>query len=291
MIGIPEINLPSDSGKAMLYFGSNQMDSIPDKIFEGNDIYFGIRINNAKDINKDGNDDFIISSNYYAYIFFEPDSFIIINASKWGYGGDTNVGTGGDINNDGFFDFLIGNNNFKNNLDVMVGVANVYLCSTTIDTICDYRLIGETKWGQFSQYMSIIGDVNNDGYDEFLISAPLFPDHENPLGKVYIYSLKKITKISNNLNNTYISNFKLMQNTPNPFNPSTKIKFTLPKPETVKIEVYNIIGQKIQTLLNQPMPAGHHEVEFNGKNLPSGVYLYRIEAGAWQDVKKMVLLQ
>jgi hypothetical protein len=85
--------------------------------------------------------------------------------------------------------------------------------------------------------------------------------------------------------------YKLKQNHPNPFNPSTKIKFTLPKSEHAKIEVYNIIGQKIQTLLNKSMPAGYHEVEFNGLNLSSGVYLYRIEAGEWQDVKKMILLK
>jgi photosystem II stability/assembly factor-like uncharacterized protein len=87
------------------------------------------------------------------------------------------------------------------------------------------------------------------------------------------------------------SAFHLNQNYPNPFNPSTKIKFALPKPEAVKIEVYNIIGQKIQTLLNKPMPAGYHEVEFNGQNLSSGIYLYRIEAGDWQDVKKMIYLK
>jgi len=54
---------------------------------------------------------------------------------------------------------------------------------------------------------------------------------------------------------------------------------------------HHIIGQKIQTLLNKPLPAGYHEVEFNGQNLPSGVYLYRIQAGEWHDVKKMVLLK
>jgi hypothetical protein len=56
-------------------------------------------------------------------------------------------------------------------------------------------------------------------------------------------------------------------------------------------KIYNIIGQKIQTLLNKPMPAGYHEVEFNGQNLSSGIYLYRIEAGEWHDVKKMILLR
>ena len=95
----------------------------------------------------------------------------------------------------------------------------------------------------------------------------------------------KRTDLVNNPNN-----LKIHQNYPNPFNPSTKIKFALPKAETVKIEVYNIIGQKIKTLLNKPMPAGYHEIEFNGRNLSSGVYLYKIEAGKWSDVKKMILL-
>jgi hypothetical protein len=99
-----------------------------------------------------------------------------------------------------------------------------------------------------------------------------------------------IDAIEYNFSNIPIS-FVLYQNYPNPFNPSTKIKFELPKPEIVKIEIYNIIGQKIEILLNKPMPAGHHEVEFNCINLSSGVYLYRIEAGAWQDVKKMVLIK
>ena len=85
--------------------------------------------------------------------------------------------------------------------------------------------------------------------------------------------------------------FRLWQNYPNPFNPSTKIKFALPRPENVKIEVYNLIGQKVKTLLNQHMPAGFHEVEFNGQNLFSGIYWYSIEAGRFQDVKKMILLK
>jgi hypothetical protein len=57
------------------------------------------------------------------------------------------------------------------------------------------------------------------------------------------------------------------------------------------MEVYDILGKKIETLLHKPMPTGYHEVEFNGQNLSSGVYMYRIEAGEWQDVKKMILLR
>ncbi len=85
--------------------------------------------------------------------------------------------------------------------------------------------------------------------------------------------------------------YNLRQNVPNPFNPSTKIEFALPKPEFVKIEVYNLKGQKIETLLAGIMPAGCHKVEFNGQGLASGIYLYRIETASWQDMKKMVLLK
>jgi photosystem II stability/assembly factor-like uncharacterized protein len=87
------------------------------------------------------------------------------------------------------------------------------------------------------------------------------------------------------------NNFHLSQNYPNPFNPSTTINFDLPKTSDVRIEVYNITGQKVVTLLNKKMPAGNHQVEFNAQNLSSGVYFYRIEAGEFQDVKKMILLR
>ena len=84
--------------------------------------------------------------------------------------------------------------------------------------------------------------------------------------------------------------WKLSQNHPNPFNPTTMIKFSLPKSEFVSLEVYDILGQKIVTLINQPMPAGDHEIEFDAQNMPSGVYLYKIRAGEWTDMKKMVFL-
>lgn len=85
--------------------------------------------------------------------------------------------------------------------------------------------------------------------------------------------------------------FSLYQNYPNPFNPSTTIEYDLPKSADVKIEVFNIAGQKIRTLLNEKMAAGSHQVEFNAQNLSSGIYFYKIEAGKFQDVKKMILLK
>jgi hypothetical protein len=109
-----------------------------------------------------------------------------------------------------------------------------------------------------------------------------------------VFDLKDVTDFILDIPDKSINfplKFGLSQNYPNPFNPSTKIKYFLPEPEIVKIEVCNLLGQKIKRLLNQHMPAGYHEIEFNAQNLPSGVYLYRIQAGEFQNVKKMVLLQ
>ena len=85
--------------------------------------------------------------------------------------------------------------------------------------------------------------------------------------------------------------FYLSQNYPNPFNPTTTIIYTILEKEKVKIEVLNLFGQKIETLINNQISAGSHEIEFNAIDLPSGIYLYRIEVGGYQEVKKMILLK
>lgn len=85
--------------------------------------------------------------------------------------------------------------------------------------------------------------------------------------------------------------FVLMQNYPNPFNPSTKIRFELPQQTYVKLEVYNLIGQKVAELVNNELAAGSYEVTFNAVNLPAGIYLYRIEAGNFKNAKKMLLIK
>jgi hypothetical protein len=85
--------------------------------------------------------------------------------------------------------------------------------------------------------------------------------------------------------------FSLAQNYPNPFNPSTIIKYILPKAEKVEIEVFNLLGQNVKTLLNKRISEGVHEVEFDAKGLPSGVYIYRLKAGDFQNIKKMLYLK
>ncbi|MFC2082103.1 cadherin-like domain-containing protein [Bacteroidota bacterium] len=85
--------------------------------------------------------------------------------------------------------------------------------------------------------------------------------------------------------------FTLHQNYPNPFNPNTIIRYGLQGESHVKLVVYNLLGQQITTLVDQIMSAGYHEVTFNASNVNSGIYLYKIEAGDFRDIKKMIFLK
>ncbi len=92
-------------------------------------------------------------------------------------------------------------------------------------------------------------------------------------------------------NRTYISGYELFQNYPNPFNPTTTVKFSLPKAGMVSLKVYNTLGQKVATLLNEYMKAGLHQVTFNAGNLSTGIYFYRLDSKNHSEVKRMILLK
>jgi len=93
--------------------------------------------------------------------------------------------------------------------------------------------------------------------------------------------------------------FSLEQNYPNPFNPSTKIKYTVPdviasgakQSQEVTIKIYDVLGREVTILVNEEKEAGRYEVEFNAASLPSGIYFYRMEAGTFVDVKKMIVIK
>ena len=85
--------------------------------------------------------------------------------------------------------------------------------------------------------------------------------------------------------------FNLLQNYPNPFNPSTKIRLQVPALTYVLLEIYDLIGRRVSTLINREMNAGKYEVEFDGGRFSSGVYIYRLKAGNHISNKKMLLLK
>jgi len=98
--------------------------------------------------------------------------------------------------------------------------------------------------------------------------------------------------------NTVPLDFELTQNYPNPFNGSTNIKYSLPNDteENVKLVIYNLLGQKVKTLVNEKQAAGNYNVVWNGKDetdkpCASGIYFYKISTNNFTDVKKMIFLE
>ena len=157
-------------------------------------------------------------------------------------------------------------------------------CSAAADTVVMLVLISseaEATVDDFSlrpvELADILVDMDSTQYHSF---APDMGAYESPFVANLIETNTRLPV-----------KFTINQNYPNPFNPSTKIKYDLPKTEKVKIEVFNLLGQKTKTLLNKQMPKGYHEIEYTSIDLPSGVYLYRIEAGEFHDVKKMILMK
>jgi hypothetical protein len=101
--------------------------------------------------------------------------------------------------------------------------------------------------------------------------------------------LAEVTILRNN--HEYPSTITLLQNYPNPFNPATIINYELPITNNVELSVYNLLGQEVVTLVSKIQKAGHYQVEWDGSEFPSGVYLYILTAGKEQVVKKMMLLR
>jgi len=125
----------------------------------------------------------------------------------------------------------------------------------------------------------------------------VFNDDQASEGKIY-YRLKQVDfdgtfnySSTVEVNFSTAAEFSLSQNYPNPFNPSTTFKYTIPIQSKVIIKVYDILGDEIETLVNEEKPAGTYQINWNIDNLQSGVYFYQLKVGAFTATKKMVLIR
>ncbi len=99
------------------------------------------------------------------------------------------------------------------------------------------------------------------------------------------------TSVSRDDNPAVIKSYELSQNYPNPFNPTTQIRFNIPESEWVTLSVYDVIGRKVAEIVNSRLQAGSYNIAFDATNLTSGLYYYRLQAGSFQDMKKMVIVK
>jgi len=173
--------------------------------------------------------------------------------------------------------------------------------------------------GAISSNCPALGDIENDGsiemffmqfdpygWDTYLwcysipevpYSADRFPwaMHGHDPQHTFWYDHKYQPENYINNNNQFPDHFRIFPNYPNPFNPSTTISFELPKKTYTEINIYNLAGQLVQTLLNEVKPAGQHQIIWDAGNLPSGIYFYQIKvedtAGSGVQTKKCILLK
>jgi parallel beta-helix repeat protein len=141
-----------------------------------------------------------------------------------------------------------------------------------------------------------LGFVNGNGTSTEIHNYS-FADQTPVVGNSY-YRLKQINfdgtnEYSNIIEFRFgaVSEFALDQNYPNPFNPSTKIKYAIKEKSNVELKVFDLLGCEIATLINEEKPVGNYEIDFNASRLSNGIYFYRLQAGAFVQTRKMILLK
>jgi hypothetical protein len=126
--------------------------------------------------------------------------------------------------------------------------------------------------------------LNQDGA-RFELTG-VFPD-----GSLFNFEEITTTEILTERDDRIVDRFSLYQNYPNPFNPATTIQFNIPESEEVQLSIFNTKGQKIVTLLNKRLTAGLHKIDWNARDLPSGVYFYSLKTKRFKQTKKLMLLR
>lgn len=141
-----------------------------------------------------------------------------------------------------------------------------------------------------------INDADGGGVRQGIMTWSPYNDDtawQAPLYWLYTWAgdrMYPVVGIEDDIANVTLT-YDLAQNYPNPFNPSTAIAYQLAGREDVSLEVFNVLGQKVATLVRQTQSAGKYQVNFDARNLSSGIYFYRLQAGNYVKVHKMILMK
>ena len=142
---------------------------------------------------------------------------------------------------------------------------------------------------------AVVAFNNGTSSNPFTLTAPgpgnyvINAGHKSPLRWDSASVSISVTNVRENSSNP--TNFKLYDNYPNPFNPSTSIRYSIPEGSFTSIKIYNSLGSEVATLVNETKSAGTYEVEFNASNLSSGIYYYTLQVGSFSETKKMILMK
>lgn len=185
-----------------------------------------------------------------------------------------------DYDNDGDLDFATVNWELEND-----GVS-VFLNDGTGHFTQEFNCF--QKFGSGRPYSVVASDFDLDGKTDLAIVSQSLGGHDSLF---VLYNFGNVTGIRNETLLLTPTAFSLSQNYPNPFNPTTTICYELPQAAHVTLKVYNVLGQKVATLVDDVQAPGKKSTSLDGTNLPSGIYFYRIQAGSFNQVKKMLLVK
>jgi hypothetical protein len=290
LIGAPQMLKKPYTGKAYLIYGGKNINLDSSTVFLGDSTVhgtFGSVVAGLGDINDDGFPDFGIMANNYITIISGKDksTMMRINADSSWWAFQTIAGVG-DINNDGMNDFILG---IQNRGGGYSGMIAPYLGKTNIDTVPDYTISGTMQKGYFGCSIAGVGHISSGQYNSIVVGQLFFNGDDLDTGKVFIYSTNAPNSINGNI--TIANKFNLYQNNPNPFNPSTVIRYSLSVTGSVTLKVYDVLGREITTLVNERQSAGSHQVTFDGRKLASGIYFYQLKTQNGIEQKKMLLMK
>jgi hypothetical protein len=275
-----------------IFLGGAQPDTMPAYTWENLDHWpYGI----ARDLNGDHYDELEFSLREHAELHFGGP--VLHSTADWTLNfpfsqcGPDEVVSAGDFNRDGYQDVIL---LAENCLDAQAGTLALYLGHPWIyqNPAFTLRSGGSGLAGIWTA--AGLGDVNGDGIDDIAVGAYTDNYPSGTRGRVIIIAgdtdwvadaPERVVELPRELT---VSIY------PNPFNPTTTISFTLPKTGHVELDVYDVTGRKTGGLLSAPtgvVAAGEYHVEFDGIDLPSGIYFVRMETGGDSQTRKMVLLK
>ncbi|HLP18336.1 MAG TPA: T9SS type A sorting domain-containing protein [Bacteroidota bacterium] len=277
LIGAPQFHLTGprfQGGKAFLVYGGKDISLVNSTIFVGDSIppgQLGRVVAGMGDINNDGFNDIGIMGLRRQKIFLGSESTdTTASSSLYPIKGFSFIGGLGDFNKDGFDDYVSVSDSVR-----------IYTGASSISKLPAHVL----PWGY---PVCCLGNKINDKKIEIAYGVNTY---SIGFGIVYVYSFDIPDGIKKQNDAILPKEFELYQNYPNPFNSETIIEYDITKSGFIEIEVYNLLGQKIRTLVGKTVHAGNHKIRFDAYELPGGVYFYRLKTTNGTIIKPMLYLK
>ena len=230
------------------------------------------------------------------YIYIKKDDFATVDNASMLDTLDSNLGTISSVpdqNGDGAHELMFTGYGFSTtnaavyyggDLDTMGTNIGVYLEAPN-------QAVGLGPYANYiyaGRGVPAVGDFDNDNKNDYIL--PQIGEFNFQVDPVYVYSSDQIG-VANEEEVAEIREFRLNQNYPNPFNPTTRISYNLPSTGEVKLQVFDITGRLVSTVVDQRQMAGSYTLNFDASHLASGIYIYRLQASGLTKTRKMTLIK